>query len=81
MSQEDDLLFQALAALPPVAADAKWESRVHTRCHSEIARRDTKRLPGKNLSNALLAAISGAAVLCVYFALMLAEVVRLAKHP
>jgi len=82
MSPEDDPLFEALASLPSVAADAIWESRVRARCHSELSRRPTmRRRVGRNLSNAVLASISGAAVLCAYFALMLAEVVRLAKHP
>jgi hypothetical protein len=80
MSLEDDPLFEALASLPSIAADAEWESRVRTRCHSVISRRRTKRQVRRNPSNAVLTAISGAAVLCAYLAVMLAEVVRLAKH-
>lgn len=81
MSPDDDPLFKALASLPPIEPDAEWESRVRVRCHSAISRRATLRQRvERNLSNAVLAAISGAAVLCVYLAVMLAEVVRLAKH-
>jgi hypothetical protein len=80
MSPENDPLFEVLASLPPIAPDAEWESRVRARCHSVISRRRTKPQVSRNLSNAVLAAISGAAVLCAYLAVMLAEVVRLAKH-
>ena len=80
MSPEDDPLFEAMASLPPIAADAEWESRVRARCHSAISKRRTKQRTGRNLSSAFLAAISGAAVLCVYLVVMLAEAVRLARH-
>jgi len=81
MSQNDDPVLEALASLPPIAIDAEWESRVRVRCHSAISRRSTlRRRAGRNLSQGVLAAISGAAVLCAYLAVMLAEVVRLAKH-
>jgi hypothetical protein len=79
MSANHDRWFEALASLPPIAPDAEWESRVRARCHSAISRRARWRKRGRNLSNAALAAISGAALLCVYLAVMLAEVVRLAK--
>lgn len=80
MSPDDDPVFEALASLLPVAPDAEWESRVRARCHSAISGRKTLREgAGRNLSIAL-AAISGAAVLCAYLAVMLAEVVRLASH-
>lgn len=81
MSPKDDPVFEALASLPPIAAGAEWESRVRARCHSAISRRATLRQrAGRSLSNGVLAAISCAAVLCAYLALMLAEMVRLAKH-
>jgi hypothetical protein len=80
MSTNDDRLFEALASLPPIAPDAGWESRVRARCHSAISRRARLRERGRNLSHAALAAISGAAVLCLYLAVMLAEVLRLTKH-
>jgi hypothetical protein len=81
MSPDDDPVFEALASLPPIAADAEWESRVRVRCHSAISRRPTlRRRARRKLSNAVLAAISGTALLCVYLVVMLAEVVRLARR-
>jgi hypothetical protein len=80
MPATDDRIFEALASLPPIAPDAEWEARVRARCHSAISRRARLReRAGRTLSHAALAAISGAAVLCVYLAAMLAEVVRLTK--
>jgi hypothetical protein len=80
MSANNDPVFEALASLPPITPDAGWESRVRARCHSVISKRATLReRVRRNLSSAALAAISGAAVLCVYLAVIFAEVVRLAK--
>lgn len=77
----EDPVFEALASLPPIAPGAEWESRVRVRCHAAISRRPTwRRRVGRNLSHGVLAAISAAAVLCAYLAVMFAEVVRLAKH-
>ncbi len=79
MSPDDDPVLEALASLRPIEADAEWESRVRARCHSAISRRPTRRRrAGRYLSKAVLAAISGAAVLWVYLVVMVAEVVRLA---
>jgi hypothetical protein len=81
MSTNDDRLFEAWASLPPIAPDAGWESRVRARCHSAISRRARfGERAGRTLSHAALAAISGAALLCLYLAVMLAEGVRLPKH-
>lgn len=80
MPTDDDPVFEALASLPPITPDAEWESRVRARCHSAILKRRTVRQAGRNLSNAVLAAVSGAAALCVYLVLALAEAVRLARH-
>jgi len=81
MSTNDDRFFEALARLPRIAPDAGWESRVRARCHSASLRRAKFRERARrNLSHAALVAISGAAVLCLYLAAMLAEVLRLTKH-
>jgi hypothetical protein len=81
MSPEDDPMLEALASLPPITADAEWESRVRVRCHSVLSRRPTLRWRAKRkLSNTVLSTISGVAVLWAYLVVMLAEVVRLAKH-
>jgi hypothetical protein len=78
---KNDPLFEALVSLPPIAADAGWESRIRASCHSAIAKRTSWQLPMmRTLSKTALAAISGAAILCAYLAVMLAEVFRLAKH-
>lgn len=80
MTPNDDPVFEALVSLPPIDPGAGYESRVRARCHSAIASR--ARLLNRtrrNLSNAALAAISGAAILCAYLAVMFVQVVRLAK--
>jgi hypothetical protein len=81
MSPNDDPIFEALASLPPIAPDSEWESCVRARCRSAISRRSTsRRRVGGKLFNGALAAISGAAALCAYLAIMFVEVVRLARH-
>jgi hypothetical protein len=81
MSSNLDPLFEALPTLPPIEPDAEWELRVRARCHAAISRRPaSRRQAGRRAFNEVLAAISGAAVLCAYLAVMLAEVLRLAKH-
>jgi len=81
MSSNDDPLFEAMLSLPPIEPDAAWEFRVHARCHAAISRHPAlRRQAGRRVFNGVLAAISGAAVLCAYLVVMLAEVVRLAKH-
>lgn len=80
MTPNDDPLFEALASLPPIDAGAGYESRVRARCHSALANRATLlKRTRRTLSNAALTAISGAAILCAYLAVMFAQVLRLAK--
>jgi len=80
MSPDDDPLLRALESLPPIAADAAWESRVRVRCHSALSRRHTlRRWAGRNLSRGILA-VPGVVGLALYLVMVLAEAVRLAKH-
>lgn len=80
MSPNGDPVFDALASLPPIDAGDGYESRVRARCHSAIANRaPLLKRTRRNLSNAALAAISGAAILCAYLAVMFAQALRLAK--
>jgi hypothetical protein len=76
--QDDDRLLQALAALPPIAPDIDWETRVRARCHAAVSRRDSLRTrAGRNLFGAGLVDLTAATALCVYLAAVLIEAVRL----
>jgi len=77
MSLEDDPIFDAVGALPPVTPDTEWEVRVQARCRSAISERVELRRQRKRY-RAGLAFISAAAVLCAYMAAMFAQAVRLA---
>ena len=77
MPLEDDPIFDALAALPPVTLDTEWEVRVQARCRSALSERVAVRRQRKPY-RAGLAFLSAAAVLCVYVAAMFAEALRLA---
>lgn len=79
MSPNDDPLFEALASLSRIDPSAGYESRVRGRCHSAMTNRATLLKRRTFLSNAALAAISGAAILCAYLAVMFAQVVHLAR--
>jgi hypothetical protein len=77
MSPDDDRIFDALAALPPVTPDTEWEVRVQARCRSAISERVALRRQGKRY-RAGLPFISAAAVLCAYMVAMFAQALRLA---
>jgi len=79
LSIEDDPIFNALAALPPVTPDKEWENRLQARCRSAIAERVAVRRQRKQYG-AQLAFISATAVLCTYLVAMFAEALRLAWH-
>ena len=77
MSLEDDIIFDALAGLPPVTPDSEWEVRVQARRHSAISARLRVRSQRKRYREGL-AFLSAAAVLCAYVAAMFAQALRLA---
>jgi len=64
MTEDDDLLVQALARLPSIPRDVERESRVRARCHHAM-KQHRKRAAG-----ARVAWLAAAAVLCVYLAAM-----------
>ena len=79
MPLEDDPIFDALAALPPLTPDTAWEARVQARCRASISKRSALRQQRKRY-RAELAFISATAVLCLYLAGMFAQAARLAWH-
>lgn len=80
MSPNRDPVFDALASLPPIDASDGYESRIRARCHLALANRATLlKRTRRDLSNAALAAVSGAAILCTYLAVMFAQALHLAK--
>ena len=77
MLLEDDPIFDALAALPPVPPDTEWEVRVQARCRSAISGRVAQRRQGKRFREGL-AFLSAAAFLCAYITAMFAQALQLA---
>lgn len=65
---EDDRLFEALRTLPPVKADGQRESRIRSRCHARLRRR-------QHLGN--LSRIAALAALFLYLSAALGESLRL----
>ena len=71
MSEGEDQLLGALARLPAMAPDPGRENRVRQRCHDAMLRRGARR------ARTVAIRMTGIAGLCVYFAVMLAEAMRL----
>ena len=82
MTEEDDRLLEILSALPRVTPDAQRASRVRARCHSAISRQALERArKSKRHWRSRLVDLAGAAALCIYLAVAIAEAVRLTGSP
>ena len=79
MSLERDPIFDALAGLPPVTPDTKWEARIQARCRSAMSESVAVRRRRKRYLSGL-ALISEVVVLCTYLVTMCAQAVQLAAH-
>jgi hypothetical protein len=78
MTEEDDLLLEALAHLRPIASDVKRDVHVLERCHAAIARRAFRLGKGlTGLSGRRLFDLAAAAALCLYLAAAITEAVRM----
>lgn len=79
MTQGDDRLLQALAKLRPVDPCTRWENRVRARCHSELARRESKRRRAERNASLRMRLFEGVtiALLCAYLSTVLKEALRL----
>jgi hypothetical protein len=78
MTQDDDRLLQALARLPQIEPDVRWEAHVQARCHAAISRRASRRTRARrSLFGMSLVDLGAAGALCVYLAAVLAEAARL----
>ena len=75
MTQGDDRLLQALGNLRPITPDEGWEQRVRARCHSEIARRASRRRRAERYRSLTIRLLETAAVaaLCAYLSAVLRE--------
>ena len=79
MTEADDRLLQAVANLRPITPDEGWEQRVRARCHSEMARRASRRRRAERYRLLTVRILETAAVaaLCAYLSAVLREAGRL----
>jgi hypothetical protein len=79
--EDDDRLLLELSRLPAVEPEAEWEARVRARCHGVLNQQaDSRHRARRALAGQRLRGWAAAAALCLYFAAVLVEAVRLRLH-
>ena len=77
MMNEDEYLARQIAALRTATRDPEREAKVRRRCHAALARQTRQQREAGKAARGGLFELAAAAVLSVYLAAVLKEVVRI----